>query len=168
MRGSHDGEDIAQSTADDTKQLRNPVVVIPGFMGSELWAGGDRVWPNVRRLVGRPEFYRYPHTLQVGGLMNDIVVIPNLFKLERYSRLVQFLEKNLGYKKGKDLMEFPYDWRQDNRLSARRLAEAVDQWEVDSHPDASGTITRRSSHGYLRLVLGPVKRMSWSTRTLEC
>lgn len=131
MRGLHYEEDFTQSMADDSKQVRNPVVIIPGFMGSELWAGGDRVWPNVRRLVSRPELFRYPNSLKIGGLVNDIVVIPNLFKLERYSRLVQFLEKGLGYKKGKDLLEFTYDWRQDNRMSARRLAEAVDQWEID-------------------------------------
>jgi pimeloyl-ACP methyl ester carboxylesterase len=34
----------------------------------------------------------------------------------------------LGYERGRDLFEFAYDWRQDNRLSARRLAAAIEQW----------------------------------------
>jgi pimeloyl-ACP methyl ester carboxylesterase len=49
---------------------------------------------------------------------------------EQYSRAGDFLEEALGYQRGRDLLEFAYDWRQDVRQSARRLAEAIDAWPV--------------------------------------
>lgn len=129
--GSPSEEDIPEADG-GTKLARPPVVIIPGLLGSELWAGKDRVWPDVRRLVSRPESFSYRAPLQVGGLVDEVVVVPSLFKMEQYSRLVRFLEKSLGYKRGKDLLEFPYDWRQDNRLSARQLADAIGGWRVSS------------------------------------
>ncbi|MBI4287904.1 MAG: FHA domain-containing protein [Chloroflexi bacterium] len=130
VRGSASEEDLAE-TAETTRTSRPPVVVIPGMMGSELWAGQERIWPDVRRLLSRPESFNGSNSVQVGGLLDDLVIVPNLFKMEKYSRLLQFLEKNLGYRKGIDLLEFPYDWRQDNRLSARQLADTIDRWKVD-------------------------------------
>lgn len=127
--GSASEENIPEADG-GTKPIRPPVVVIPGMLGSELWAGKERVWPDVRRLVSRPESFSYRTPLQVGGLVDEVVVIPSLFKMEQYSRLVKFLEKGMGYTRGKDLLEFPYDWRQDNRLSARQLAETIDGWGV--------------------------------------
>lgn len=109
-----------------------PVVFVPGFMGSELWAGSERVWPHVRYMFTRPEIFRlsenYP--LEPRGLVGEVVIVPNLIKLEQYNRLGNYLEEGLGYERGKDLLEFAYDWRQDVRQSARRLAELVDQWPV--------------------------------------
>jgi pSer/pThr/pTyr-binding forkhead associated (FHA) protein len=32
---------------------RLPVVIVPGVMGSELWLGQERVWPNVRTVFWR-------------------------------------------------------------------------------------------------------------------
>ncbi len=40
------------------------------------------------------------------------------------------MEEALGYERGKDLLEVPYDWRQDNRRSAQRLAQAIEEWGV--------------------------------------
>jgi pimeloyl-ACP methyl ester carboxylesterase len=48
--------------------------------------------------------------------------------MEQYSRMGDYLVQDLGYERGKDLLEFPYDWRRDVRDSARKLAQAIDEW----------------------------------------
>ncbi|MEW6232666.1 MAG: FHA domain-containing protein, partial [Chloroflexota bacterium] len=114
------------------KLARRPVIIVPGFMGSELWHGEEQLWPNVRYLFAHPEIFRLPEVkpLEARGLVGEVVIVPNLIKLEQYNRLGDYLEDSLGYERGKDLLEFAYDWRQDVRLSARRLAEAIDRWSV--------------------------------------
>lgn len=112
-----------------------PIVVVPGGMGSELWQGTERVWPpDVKTLFTKPEIYRLPEErpLEVGGLVRQVVIIPNLIKQEKYSRLTDYLQEELGYEPGRDMLEFPYDWRQDLRLAARKLAAAIEQWPVNA------------------------------------
>ncbi|MBI5033546.1 MAG: FHA domain-containing protein [Chloroflexi bacterium] len=109
-----------------------PVVFIPGLTGSELWLGNERVWPNPRLLLTRPELFRLTANtpIEARGIIRELVIVPNLIKIEAYSRIGDYLEESLGYERGKDLLEFGYDWRQDVRVSAQRLAKAIDQWSV--------------------------------------
>ncbi len=109
-----------------------PVVFVPGFMGSELWAGSERVWPNMRVLFSNPEIFALPDKahLKPKGIVNDVVIVPNLIKQEQYGRLGNYLVRDLGYKRGEDLIEFSYDWRQDVRESARQLAATIADWKV--------------------------------------
>ncbi len=109
-----------------------PVVFVPGMMGSELWRGSEQIWPNVKLLLTRPEVL----TLQENdvavprGLVSELVIVPNLIRQQRYGRLGDYLEEALGYERDKDLLEFAYDFRQDIRLSAQKLAVAIDSWPV--------------------------------------
>lgn len=111
---------------------RRPVVFVPGIMGSQLWLGNERVWPNVRTLFTNPEIFRLPDDtpLRPDGIVDEVVVVPNLIRQEQYNRLSDFLVENLGYTRGVDLLEFAYDWRQDVRQSARKLGEAIEAWGV--------------------------------------
>jgi pimeloyl-ACP methyl ester carboxylesterase len=111
---------------------RRPVVFVPGLMGSELWLGRERIWPNVKVLFTHPEILRLNSgaPLEPRGIVGEVVIVPNLVKLEQYSRLGDYLVEDLGYQRGADLLEFAYDWRQDVRLSAQKLAEAIEAWPV--------------------------------------
>lgn len=111
---------------------RQPVVFVPGLMGSELWLGSQKVWPNVRLLFTQPEIFTLPETvhLEPRGIVGEVVLVPKFVEQEQYSRAGDFLEEALGYQRGRDLLEFAYDWRQDVRESARRLAAAIDAWPV--------------------------------------
>ncbi|HSN76786.1 MAG TPA: FHA domain-containing protein [Anaerolineae bacterium] len=113
-------------------RLRQPVVFVPGLMGSELWLGSEKVWPNVRLLFTQPEIFTLPETvhLEPRGIVGEVVLVPKFVEQEQYSRAGDFLEEALGYQRGRDLLEFAYDWRQDVRQSAQRLAEAIDAWPV--------------------------------------
>ena len=111
---------------------RRPVVFVPGIMGSTLFLGKQQVWPNVRLMLTNPDLFVYPGRapLTPGGLVSEVVVVPNLIKLDQYNRLTEFLAEGLSYETGKDLLEFAYDWRQDVRITARQLGEAIDNWGV--------------------------------------
>jgi pimeloyl-ACP methyl ester carboxylesterase len=111
-------------------------------MGSELWSGNEQVWPSLKTLFVQPDplavSERRP--LEARRIVHQVVVVPNLITLDKYIRLGNYLEEGLGYERGKNLLEFPYDWRQDNRASARRLAAAIDEWRSRSR-DAARPIT---------------------------
>jgi pSer/pThr/pTyr-binding forkhead associated (FHA) protein len=119
-----------------------PVVIVPGLMGSELWLGGQKLWPNLGRMLSDAEILALPGDapIEARGLVNEVVVIPNIIKLAQYNRLSEFLEETLGYERGRNLLEFPYDWRQDNRVSARRLGQAIEEWQ-SRIPEANRPIT---------------------------
>ncbi len=112
---------------------RRPVVVLPGIMGSELYLGDKLFWPNLTQALRNPALLSVGHgeTLRLGRIAKRIIVIPNFIKLDAYSELVDYLEDELGYVSGQDLLEFPYDWRQDNRDSAEKLKAAVDRWRKE-------------------------------------
>ena len=109
---------------------RRPVVVIPGMMGSELWRGDERIWPNLRAMFTHPDVGALPDTVPVkaGPLVDDIVIVPNLVKLDQYKRLGGYLVEELGYRRDVDLLEFGYDWRLDCRQTAAALGAAIDSW----------------------------------------
>jgi len=111
--------------------VRRPVVVVPGFAGSNLWRGSEQVWPSIT-LLGHHELLRVERPLEARGIVNQVVVIPGLFKLAQYSALTEFLRQSLGYEVGRDLFEFSYDFRQDNRRSAAQLGAAIEQWNVSA------------------------------------
>jgi pSer/pThr/pTyr-binding forkhead associated (FHA) protein len=111
---------------------RRPVVFVPGIMGSELWLGSERIWPNLKLLFKQPELLSYPGIpgIEPRGILQEVVVVPNLVKLEQYSRMGDYLVEDLGYTRGKDFFEFAYDWRQDVRLTARQLGQFIDALPV--------------------------------------
>jgi pSer/pThr/pTyr-binding forkhead associated (FHA) protein len=113
------------------KSKRPPVVVIPGFGGSRLWRGNEQIWPVPRVLLFHPDLMRIDEKLEPRGLVNEIVIVPNLIRQHQYSLLTDYLTENLDYESGNDLLEFGYDFRQDNRESAKLLAAAIDEWDVD-------------------------------------
>jgi pSer/pThr/pTyr-binding forkhead associated (FHA) protein len=125
-----------------TRGARRPVVFIPGFMGSELWIGNERIWPNVKAMFTQPELYQFPSQAPVEArqLVSQIVVIPRLIKVERYSALGDFLCEELGYERDKNLLEFAWDWRQDLYVAAQRLGEHIERWR-DQSEDARAPLT---------------------------
>jgi pSer/pThr/pTyr-binding forkhead associated (FHA) protein len=130
---SADDLTVLESPRDGVAAKRRPVVVVPGFAGSNLWRGSEQIWPVPRKLLTQSHLLRRDEPLEARGLVNEVVIIPNLIKQDQYSLLVDYLKENLGYESGNDLLEFGYDFRQDNRLSARRLGAAIEEWGV-RHP----------------------------------
>jgi pimeloyl-ACP methyl ester carboxylesterase len=63
----------------------------------------------------------------VGEVMSDVHMIPGFWKIEGYSEFCQELCSSVGLRKGSNFFTFPYDWRRDNRVSARRLQKFVNE-----------------------------------------
>ncbi len=122
---------------------RRPVVLVPGFMGSELWAGRERLWPEWTRFVYDPSMLRVDDTdrVAVGGIVQEVVLAAGFIKLDCFSRLTDFLVDAMGYTRGVDLLEFAYDWRRDIRSAARRLGEAIETWRATSAAAREGPVT---------------------------
>ena len=118
----------------DGKPARRPVVFVPGLMGSELWIGSERLWPSPKLMISNPEIFLLPGDprIEARGILNDVVIVPHIIQSRQYSAMGDYLVEGLGYTRGKDLLEFGYDWRHDVRLAAQRLAEAIEQWQVSA------------------------------------
>ena len=92
---------------------------------------GVKFWrENAGTLERAEQEYGVPAEIIV-GIVGEVVLVPKLVEQEQYSRAGDFLEEALGYERGRDLLEFAYDWRQDVRQSAQRLAETIDAWPVE-------------------------------------
>ncbi len=108
---------------------RRTVIFIPGMMGSELWNGSNRVWPDVKTILSNPEILSYPSKvpLEPRGIVDEVVIIPNLIKQDQYRRMGEYLIEELHYRLNEDYFEFAYDWRQDVRITAQQLGELVER-----------------------------------------
>jgi len=128
------GELAAVNGPGGQEHERRPIVIVPGFGGSRLFRGSEMIWPKVGRLFLHPETLRYHKDdgVEARGLVDHVVIVPGVIKLDAYGTLVSYLEEVLGYERGKDLLEFGWDFRQDLRISARQLGAAIEAWDVKS------------------------------------
>lgn len=128
------------------KALRDVVVVLPGITGSVLQKDGKDVWNvsggavlgallslggNVKALALEDD---PPHVDDLGDgvtaprVLRDIHLIPGLWKIDGYSRVLQYITETFEARAGENFFEFPYDWRRDNRVAARKLARESEKW----------------------------------------
>jgi pimeloyl-ACP methyl ester carboxylesterase len=143
------------------------IVIVPGYMGSKLRdkTTGKIVWVDFSTIPANPLKWEgwleslfakmaYPNDdLEPAGIVEDVMFVPPWAKQEQYGRLVVALEK-MGYKANQkkyseeecNLYTFSYDWRQDNRISARQLGEAVERWSA-FHPGAKAWLIGHSNGG---------------------
>ena len=117
---------------------KNPVIVIPGLLGSELINkhSKEKVWFSLRRskdddlrLPINASFSRNRDNLVPGDIVREIKFL--LASRDFYGSILKSLEENGGYEPAsldsppKSLKDkyfvFPYDWRRDNVETARRL-----------------------------------------------
>ena len=116
-------------------QTREPVILVPGIMGTQLFKNYDdfgEVWPNITTLV--LSFF--------DGFLDDLILKPdgteNADKpiilgdiirktpsTDTFDGLITEL-KSGGYEEGIDLFVFPYDWRKDNTETAEKLKDKID------------------------------------------
>ncbi len=132
---SHEELTIADGLDLHRRRGLTPIIFVPGTMGSQLWLGSERVWPNVNFLLKHPEIFRYSEDdtrLKPKGILNEMIIVPNLISFDQYNILGDYLVEELGYEREKNFIEFAYDWRQDVRQSARELARFVESWNVNS------------------------------------
>ncbi len=80
----------------------------------------------------------------VDGVMRTVGVLPGFWSVDGYEQMIDTTRRMLQASDA-EVFAFPYDWRQSNRVSARRLQRHVApliRARRETHPNA-----RRSSSG---------------------
>jgi Lecithin:cholesterol acyltransferase len=121
------------------------IVTLPGITGSVLRKGNKDIWnisgsaifsalttlgANVQdlKLEEDPIDVDDVDGITAPSVIRDIHLIPGLWKIDGYTKLVRHIEQKFDVKHGENLFEFPYDWRRDNRVSSRQLATKAEGW----------------------------------------
>lgn len=127
-------------------ELGDIVVIVPGITGSVLRRDGRDVfgpsvgvWMRALRSAGgslrdialgedRPGVADLGDGVTADRLAPDAHLVPGLWKIDGYGRIAAWLQQRLRLAREVDLVEFPYDWRRDNRVAAQLLREQADRW----------------------------------------
>jgi hypothetical protein len=128
------------------RSMADVVVLLPGITGSvlrkdgrDLWALSGRGVTDALRTFGRnldalllkddpPDVDDLGDGVTAGALFPDVHLVPGLWKIDGYTTVAQRLAHEFDLRPGENFFEFPYDWRRDNRVAARRLARASAGW----------------------------------------
>lgn len=102
--------EIPRDTGRTTAGPQPVVFVLPGIMGTELEAAGDRIWLDIPDLV-------------MGKFARLHIDAPNVVPLRPFERYYGALIRHLG--KTHTVIPFPFDWRRPPEAEADRLAERV-------------------------------------------
>jgi hypothetical protein len=153
------------------KRLNDMVVLLPGITGSvlqkdgrDVWAiSGQAAWGWLRSLGDSLQELAInggdPGGIVAARVMPDAHVVPGLVKIDGYSATAKMVTETFDIVPGSiwdtgpaNFIEFPYDWRLDNRVNARRLAELVSdrlpRWrEYSGNADASVIFLAHSMGG---------------------
>jgi hypothetical protein len=126
--------------------MRDVVVCIPGITGSVLQKDGKDVWNisggallGALTTLGRsiadlkleedpPDQDDLGDGITAPEVIRDVHLIPGLWKIDGYTKMLRTIEETFDVTRGKNLFEFPYDWRRDNRVAAGRLQRQGQEW----------------------------------------
>jgi len=146
--------------------LHNPVLIVPGITGTEIYKGSDLLWPNVLKMadpVGsdsfmdplafKPDLQPLDTSVLPGAVIGLIKPIPlpgldHLFKFDYTDGLINQL-KTEGYQENEDIFTFPYDWRFGVARNAQLLQVAIANILSRSNADKIDVI----AHSYGGLVV---------------
>lgn len=154
----------------EQRKGKNPVIVIPGIMGSKLVNSktGEVVW--VKLSEAKSDDLSLPISLNLAANRDDLVAtdIVDRFKIVKflpgisvYSELTDYLEKKAGYRRGNwdiplsdDYQDtyyiFAYDWRRDNVESARLLIQKIEKLKAKlKKPDIKFDVIAHSMGGLI-------------------
>jgi Lecithin:cholesterol acyltransferase len=142
------------------KPLNDVVVLLPGITGSvlqkdgkDVWAiSGQAVWKWLTSLGSSLQDLLVeggdPGEIVATKVMPDAHMVPGLIKIDGYSATARMVADAFDIVAGTiwdrrpaNFIEFPYDWRLDNRISAQRLAALISdrlpRWrEYSDNPNA--------------------------------
>lgn len=126
--------------------MEDVVVLLPGILGSVLRKDGDDVWGLSGGAIARALWHLganitdlaipadrldrddYDDGVTAPSLLPDTHLVPYFWKVDGYSLVGRTLRDSLNLTAGQNYFEFPYDWRRDNRIAARRLKELSAGW----------------------------------------
>jgi pimeloyl-ACP methyl ester carboxylesterase len=122
------------------------IVLLPGILGSVLARDGRDVWAvspgaawRAIRSLGHsadalelhgddPSIDDLGDGVTAPRMMPDLHLIPGLWSIDGYSHIRSSIFATFDMIDGENWFDFPYDWRRDNRVAARHLAERAPVW----------------------------------------
>ncbi len=114
----------------------DPVIIIPGILGTELVRGDETLWLDLGRTIVTPgDEFMDTLAMNVDGVSSiDGISATEVIRQKGLAGKVVFdylgglinKLKETGYKENTDLFVFPYDWRLDNVYTAQKLKEKID------------------------------------------
>lgn len=132
------------------------VVLLPGITGSVLRKHGTVVWGYSAGSIGKalwslggtmeralalphddPEVDDLEDGITADELMPDLHLLPGVWKIDGYGKITEAILTGFEVTEGRNFFRFPYDWRRDNKVAARKLARAAKRW-LGSWRDSSG------------------------------
>jgi triacylglycerol esterase/lipase EstA (alpha/beta hydrolase family) len=134
-------------------QMRDIVVILPGITGSvlqkdgkDLWAvSGQAAWQAFSTLGKSlqqlkldgddPNIEDLKDGIKATRVVADVHFVPGLVKVDGYTAISRLITDNFQVEQGDiyhsdkpaNFFEFPYDWRRDNRVTAKRLKRVLDE-----------------------------------------
>lgn len=147
------------------------IVLLPGILGSVLKKDGKTIWgysaaslagtllsggAKMREALALPEDPVEVDDLEDGivadALMPDLHLLPGFWKIDGYTTIIKALEARFDITQQENFFVFPYDWRRDNRVAARKLARQSHDWlqqwrDKSGNPDAQLIILAHSMGG---------------------
>lgn len=135
--------------------MRDVIICLPGITGSVLRKDGRDVWNisggalfNALTTLGRsvrdlklendpPDVDDLGDGITAPEVIRDVHLIPGFWKVDGYTKMLRYIEETFDVTRGRNLFEFPYDWRRDNRVAARRLKRQAHGW-LDAWRASSG------------------------------
>ena len=128
-------------------KMPDVMVLLPGITGSVLKRNGKVEWGFSASTIGKALFtlggsmekaLALPHDdpavddlgdgIVADALMPDLHLLPGIWKIDGYTKISESIKASFDVTEGRNFFAFPYDWRRDNRVSARRLARAAHAW----------------------------------------
>ncbi len=146
------------------------VVLLPGITGSVLQRNGKVTWGfsgatlagslftrgrSLNRALALredpPEEDDLGDGVEATELIPDLHLLPGFWKIDGYTRVAQTLQARFQLTEGENFFTFPYDWRRDNRVAARKLARDshgwLKRWRESGNPDAKLVLIAHSMGG---------------------
>jgi pimeloyl-ACP methyl ester carboxylesterase len=170
--------------------MKDVIVLIPGIGGSVLSKDNTDIWSftpgaALRGILSRGKTIK---KLQLDGdnpdeddlgdgvratrLVPDFHLVPGLnWRVDGYERFAQQVQQRFSVIPGQNYFEFPYDWRRDNRVAARKLARESTQWltnwkQSSGNADAKLVIIGHSMGGIVARLFLEFHEGWKDTRTL--
>jgi pimeloyl-ACP methyl ester carboxylesterase len=161
--------------------MKDMVVILPGILGSVLQKDGRDLWAVSGQAIGQvlrnseeavrrlrlsqddPNAEILDDGIRATRLVQDTHLIPGLVKIDGYTKTARLITDNFDVTPGDiyndpddkaaNFYHFPYDWRRDNRASARLLKKLIDKrlkrWREASGADDAKVILMAHSMGGL-------------------
>ncbi len=121
-----------------TFQTINPVIIIPGIVGTELYNGSDLIWLDLSQTATdiNDQFLTENLSLDTNGDSVLNILVGNVIK--RIQALIVFdtnifedlsldLQNKSNYQENQNLFFFPYDWRLDLSQTKDLLKQKIDE-----------------------------------------